>query len=292
MKKQTVLPDILSFFLTKIIIGIAVLVGLVFLIESAARPLLDKTNLSDNLKNGIMACMVITGTLAGYSILFKFIEKRKINELSLEGFWPYALTGLIIGFLLQSLFVLIAFFAGQFRIDHLNPLSFMIPSLIDALVAGFVAEIIILGVVFRLTEEKLGTTYTLVIFIILFAILHAGGRNANFISVSATAIQSGFMLSAAYIYLRNLWLPIVLHFAWDFTEPGIYGAINPGNSNIKSLFSSTLNGNALITGGPTGPQNSIQALILCLVAGYIFLWLARRKNNFLPFKLPSIHHTL
>jgi uncharacterized protein len=63
--------------------------------------------------------------------------------------------------------------------------------------------------------------------------------------------------------------------------PGIYGAINPGITLEKSLFKSKITGSELITGGHFGPGNSIQATIFCLIAELLFLWLAKRKNNFI-----------
>ena len=76
-------------------------------------------------------------------------------------------------------------------------------------------------------------------------------------------------------------MPVFLHFAWDFAEPGIYGGINPGITIEKSLFTSNFTGPELLTGGQFGPGNSIQAAMFCLIAGLIFLWLAKRKNNFI-----------
>src|SRR5436190_1085550 len=201
MKSQIALSKFLSFFLTKIIIGVSCIVGVVALVEWAGRPLVDKTRLSDNPKNII--------------------------------------------------------------------------------VAGFVAEILILGVIFRLIEEELGTIIALVILTLLFAVMHMNVKGANFLSVSSTAIQSGLLLSAAYVFSRSLWLPIFFHFAWDFAEPGVFGAINPGISIDQSLLTSKVDGPLILTGGQLGPQNSIQSLLLCSIVSLIFLWLAKQKNNFI-----------
>jgi len=79
-------------------------------------------------------------------------------------------------------------------------------------------------------------------------------------------------------------MPIFLHFAWDFAEPGIFGGINPSISIDKSLFTSKISGASILTGGQMGPQNSIQSLLFCLIAAIIFLWLAKQKNHFIkPF---------
>jgi hypothetical protein len=72
-----------------------------------------------------------------------------------------------------------------------------------------------------------------------------------------------------------------MHFAWDFAEPGIFGAINPGNSIEKSLFTCNVSGPDIFTGGPLGPDNSIESLLLCLMAGIFFLWLAWGGKNFI-----------
>jgi membrane protease YdiL (CAAX protease family) len=283
MGNNNLLNKILSFFLTKIIIGIAVIAGAVILIESALRPVLEKIKISDELINGIVGISEAAAAVFIYIFVFSLYEKRKITELSFSSFGRSANLGFFTGFFLQSLFIFVIFIAGSYGIIQVNPFSSMIPAFTMALTAGFVAEIIIIGIVFRLIELQFGTAVSLTIMIVLFIIAHSGVKDGNLISVLSTSINAGLLLPAAYVFARNLWLPIFIHFAWDFTEPGIYGAINPSISITKSLFESKISGSRLITGGPLGPQNSIQALIICLVLGFIFLRLAKRKNNIIPF---------
>ena len=146
------------------------------------------------------------------------------------------------------------------------------------------AEILIRGIFFRLTEEKLGTIVTLIICALIFAIMHLNVKGASILSVSSTAIEAGLLLSAGYIFSRSLWLAIFLHFAWDFAEPGVFGAINPGITIDQSLLTSKIEGPSILTGGQLGPQNSIQAFLLCTLASLVFLWMAKKKNNFIkPF---------
>jgi len=281
MNSQTFLQKIFSFFLTKIIIGIIIVVGSVALAEWAGRLFLDRTQSSDELKNAIIGISDAAIALLSYVLLFRFYEKRKIKELSAASLPKNACLGFSLGLFLQSSFILVIYLFGSYSISHVNPLSFLLPSFITALTAGFVAEILIRGIIFRLTEESLGTLIALIISILLFVVFHATVKGATFLSVFSTAIQAGFLFSATYIFSRSLWLPIFLHFAWDFAEPGIFGGINPGINLKQSLFNSNFNGSDLITGGKFGPGNSIEALLICLIAGFIFLWLARRKNNFI-----------
>ena len=90
------------------------------------------------------------------------------------------LIGFVTGFILQSLFILVIYLAGDYSINHVNPFSFLLPSFATALTAGFVGEIVIRGIFFRLTEEKLGTVLTLIICVLLFAIMHMSAKGNVF----------------------------------------------------------------------------------------------------------------
>ncbi len=284
MNQQTALPGILSFFLTRIIIGIAVVVGSVAFIEWSGRLLLDKTQLTDNSKNSIIAFADAAIALFSYILLFRSYEKRQISELRASLFGKNAITGFATGLVLQSLFILVIYINGGYSVISSNPVSFLIPAFAAAFTAGFVAELLIRGIFFRLIEEKLGTRISLLILTLLFGLLHINAHGATTLSVFTTAIQAGFLLSVVYVFTRSLWFPIFLHFAWDFAEPGIFGGINPGNRIEQSLLTSKVIGPALLTGGQAGPQNSIQSLLLCSFTGLLFYWLAKRKNKFIkPF---------
>lgn len=279
MNKQTTLQKAFHFFLTKMIVGIAVIVALVALVELLRSFLLDKTNLSSDTKAVTTAITEAITAVAAYIFLFRVYDKRQINELSRAKFINVAITGFLTGILLQTLFILVIYIAGTYSVVHVNPASTLIAPFAFALTAGFIAEIIMIGIVFRLLEKQTGTVIALSIFILLFAVLHIKTKGATFVSVSATAMQAGFMLPAAYVFSRSLWLPIFLHFGWDFAEPGIFGGINPSSSLTHGLLASKIAGNSLLTGGETGPQGSLTSLLLCLLLGFIFLVLARQKTN-------------
>jgi uncharacterized protein len=273
----------------KILAGIITVGGTVFLIQwiSGFFPL--KPPMNNELFFLIISIIQCVVSVWCYILIYRFFEKRQIIELSFESFLKSAIPGFLAGIVLQSLIILILYFAGGYLITRINPASFMLPALTAALTAGFVAEIIIRGIVFRLIERRLGTVLSICIMMLLFVILHMGGKGATILSVMAVSMQTGFLLSAVYVLTRNLWFPIFLHFAWDFAEPGIFGAINPGNSIEKSLFSCQVSGPDMLTGGSQGPVNSIQALLLCLLTGLFFLWLAkRRKQLILPYWNKSV----
>lgn len=280
--KHTQLQKILNFFVTKIIVGSGFIILLILSIESLRSILLDKTSLSNDIKALIVTIVEAFSATIGYFLIFRLYEKRQIHELRAKLFVSNASIGFLSGVLLQSLFVLFIYLGGTFLVISVNSPSVLVQPFAFALTAGFVAEIILIGVFFRLLEQQIGTALSLIAFIMLFAILHVNVKGATAISVGATAMQAGLLLPAAYVFSRNLWLPIFLHFGWDFAEPGIFGGINPSGSLTRGLLTSKIAGNPLLTGGPTGPQDSLPSLVLCLVSGLMLLLLAKRKNNLKP----------
>jgi membrane protease YdiL (CAAX protease family) len=284
MNNKNIFQKTAYFFLTRVIVGIGVIVGLIVFTEWFGHLLLDKTQLPDLTKTFIVNCTEILLALVGYVLLFRFYEKRKIEELKFSAFCKNAGSGFFTGFILQSLFIFVIYFLGNYSIIHLNPLSFILQGFIYALTAGFVAEILIIGVAFRMIEEKLGTVIALAIMGSLFVIMHSGVKDATILSVASTVVSAGILLPAVYVYTRSLWFPIFLHFAWDFAEPAIYGAINPSMHVDRSWIESNITGTTLVTGGKFGPQSSLQSVIFCSIAALIFLLLAKKKDNFIkPF---------
>lgn len=275
------LKKILYFPLTRIIIGILAVATVVFSGELLRNNIFNKTTLSRYQENTIIGFLQIIAATQVYIFVFKYLEKRKINELNLSNFFKDLFWGCIIGTGIQALAIFVLYLINNYSIEKTNPISFLIPGFISALVAGFVMEIILRGILFRIIEEYLGTVIACVLMALLFIFVHSRSEHATFLTVVTTTLQAGILLSALYVFNRNLWLPIFVHFAWDFAEPTIFGCINPGVSVGESLFTSKIAGPEILSGGLNGPGNSIQAALLCFLLSVLFLGLAKKKNNFI-----------
>jgi membrane protease YdiL (CAAX protease family) len=245
------------------------------------RMLLSNMHIHPYLIGFIVCILQITLALSAYTILYSRYEKRSITELNKNHLFKYAWQGFSLGFIIQSLTILLIFLAGGYIITRINPVTSLVPGFIDAVVAGFVAEIVLRGIVFRLLQETVGTIFTLILFFLFFYGMHAFGAKASILSGIATALQAGFLLSVVYVYSGSLWLPIFLHFAWDFAEPAVYSGINEGISESATLVTSKITGNVWLTGGQSGPGTSLQSAIFCLIAGLLFLYGMKKKGLFI-----------
>lgn len=270
---------ILHFSFTKILIGIIVCVGVVALGQEGLKNIFEFSALGQEYKNLIIGIIVAILAIASYTVLYKFYEKRKITELSVKGLSKNLFWGLVLGVLLQSLTIFVIYLNGGFSVISVNSFIFLIPSLTMAFTSAIFEEILLRGIIFRLIEEKLGSYIALAISALIFGALHLANPNSSIVAALGIAIQAGLLLGAAYIYSKNLWFPIALHFAWNFTQSGIFGASTSGHAISKSLLTTKIEGAELITGGQFGPEGSIQATLFCLIATIILLILSHRQNK-------------
>jgi len=217
--------------------------------------------------------------IVAYKFLYRKIENREVTEISVKGIAKNLMLGTLIGVVLQSLTVLVIYLNNGFHVVAVNPVSFIIIPFTVAFTVAIFEETLIRGIIFRIVEEKLGSYISLILSAIIFGALHLMNQESSFISAACIAVEGGLLLGAAYIYSRNLWLPIAIHFAWNFMQSGIFGAITSGNEKTNSLLSTQIKGSKLITGGEFGPEGTIQAILFCLLAAIVLMYLNVKRNK-------------
>ncbi|MEU9342841.1 type II CAAX endopeptidase family protein [Streptomyces sp. NPDC048278] len=149
--------------------------------------------------------------------------------------------------------------------------------------AAVTEELLFRGVLLRIVEQRFGTWIALTSTGVLFGMMHLLNKDATVWGALAIAIEAGGMLGAAYVATRTLWLPIGLHFGWNFAESGIFGTEVSGSGGTqKGLLDATTSGAELVTGGQFGPEASVYSVLLGLLVTVAFLWLARRRGHVVP----------
>ena len=277
MKTITKKQRILNAPLTRILLGLILCFIAFILAQQVTGKILDFTSLDKNFRNLIKGIIASAAVIFAYIYFFKKYEKRTIIEFSNKGIAKYIITGVIIGVLLQCLTILIIIINGSFEIVSVNPISDMIIPFTVAFSVAIFEEILIRGIIFRIMEEKLGSYISILITAIIFGALHLANPNSTLLSGLCVGIEAGFLMGAAYIYARNLWFPIAIHFAWNFMQSGIFGAITSGNKKTSSLLTTKITGSQLFTGGAFGPEGTIQAIIFCSLASIALLILSGNK---------------
>ena len=273
--KQKLLPNPF----VRIILGLLVCFAAFIVMQNIVAKLLGLTSLDKDFRNLIKGIMASVAVIIAYTFFYRKIEKRAVSEMSVKGIVKNLMLGTLIGVILQSLTVLVIYLYNGFHVVAVNPVSFIIIPFTVAFTVAIFEEILIRGIIFRIGEEKLGSYISLVLSAIIFGALHLMNPESSIISATCIAVEGGLLLGAAYIYSKNLWLPIAIHFAWNFMQSGIFGAITSGNEQTNSLFTTKITGPALITGGAFGPEGTIQAILFCLIATIIFMYLNVKRNK-------------
>ncbi|WP_343612995.1 type II CAAX endopeptidase family protein [Flavobacterium sp.] len=278
METLTRKQKIFNFPVVKILLALLTFMAVVIIGQQIAAKLLALTPLDKDYRNLLKGLFVSFSCIFSYILFFKKYDKRTITEFATKGLAKNLLIGISIGFILQSCTILVMYLNGNYSIVNINPVSFILIPFTIMFTVAIIEEILVRGIIFRIVEEKLGSYISLTISSVLFGILHLANPHGTLIS-GICITMAGFMLGAAFIFSRNLWFPIALHFAWNFTQSGIYGAITSGNEKTNSLLEAKIQGPEFITGGEFGPEGSIQAIVFCALGTILLLALSRKQNK-------------
>jgi membrane protease YdiL (CAAX protease family) len=133
-----------------------------------------------------------------------------------------------------------------------------------------------------LIERWAGSLVALGLSALLFGGLHFDNAGAGLWPVLALMLGPGFALGAAYLATGRLWLPIGLHFGWNFGQSGLFGLLDSGTS-FPSVIDASIAGPYWLTGGAFGPEASLPGLAIWLLLGVFLLTRAHRRGRLVPF---------
>jgi membrane protease YdiL (CAAX protease family) len=220
--------------------------------------------------------------------LFRIIlDHRSFNSIgfSLDKNGPHAGAGFFLGILLLCAGTCILFFSKNLAWTDINFngnelfISFGLMVII-----AFAEEIVFRGYILNNLLDSVNKWLALLATSLIFALAHVD--NPGFSIVAAINIfLAGILLGVNYIYTRNLWFGILLHFTWNFFEGPILGYDVSGQP-LQSLFQHEIQGSEWITGGRFGFEGSLVATPLCILAIAALIWVYQRKYILLPGRLP------
>ncbi|MBS0656824.1 MAG: CPBP family intramembrane metalloprotease [Verrucomicrobia bacterium] len=228
---------------------------------------------------------IVALAIAGFAVYRAygtFIEQRPVSELALTGLGRELGLGLLIGFVLYATCELVLMALGIYRIQGLNPVSFMIPAIAMALSSGVYEELLFRGVLFRSIESWFGSWAGLVVSALVFGLTHLMNPQATMEGALFIAVEAGILLAATVMLTRRLWLGIGFHVAWNYTQSAIFSGIVSGNEPAQGLIRSTMRGPEWLTGGKFGVESSILALVLCTTTGIVLAVMAKRRGKIVP----------
>ena len=197
----------------------------------------------------------------------KIIDRRSFDSIgfSIDKNGVHAGTGFFLGILLLCSGTCILYFTKNLQWTDIsfNGNDLFISFGLMVIVA-FYEEIVFRGYILNNLLESANKWLALFISAIVFALAHLA--NPDFSVVGAVNIfLAGLLLGLNYIYTKNLWFGIALHFTWNFLQGPLLGYEGSG-MQLQSLLQHHVQGNELITGGKFGFEGSLVASLVCVMA--------------------------
>jgi len=231
-----------------------------------------------------LALGVVTAVLAilVYAWVVRRTERRTPAEVARAGAVARTTRGVLIGFAMFAAVIVNIALLGGYHVHGLGSVSGAAGLFGFMAAAAVTEELFFRGVLFRIVEERTGTWIALLLTGLVFGLMHLFNPDASLWGAIAIAIEAGFMLAACYAATRNLWVPIGLHFGWNFAAGGIFSVVVSGNGTSKGLLDATMSGPAVLTGGDFGPEASLYTVAAGLLLTAVFMWLAHRRGHIFP----------
>ena len=240
--------------------------------------LLQFLALADNDLHPIAITLAVAAVLGLYALGVKLMEGHWPRDLGLGKLLPHTMLGWLIGFVYMTLVSSTIVALGNATVDVRGTVWEEICWwLLVFLTVAVGEEMIFRGIIFRQIDERWNTWTALIVSALLFGFIHLPNNGATWWSSLAIAIEAGLMLGAAYKWSGSLWLPIGIHWAWNFTQGNVFGASVSGNVAGGSLLEMQVNGPDIITGGDFGPEASIVAVTLGIIYTLVFLFTWNRR---------------
>lgn len=128
-------------------------------------------------------------------------------------------------------------------------------------------EMLFHGYAFQLLIRSLGAFATILPASLIFGLAHRGNQNVSNLGVFNTVLW-GVLLGYAYWRTKGLWLPIGLHFGWNFTLP-LFGVNLSGFTMGVMGYALHWRAGDLWSGGGYGPEGSVLTTAIVVVLFFV-----------------------
>ncbi len=223
--------------------------------------------------------IVYAGLSLSTFVMLKFIDERPFNSVGLTfkaSTVKDSLLGTGLGLGMMTIIFAAEYSAGWVVIEYRDLSTAEIlgiagNSFLLYVIVGYGEEMLFRGYILQALAEGTNKITALIIFSVIFGFMHSGNPNVTIFAI-VNIILAGVWLSIAYFKTQALWLPIGLHFGWNFTQGFIYSfPVSSTTSFNEQIGTAIVSGPEWLTGGNFGPEGGAMATIVIL-GGSFFLW--------------------
>ncbi|GAA2286075.1 type II CAAX endopeptidase family protein [Streptomyces atrovirens] len=217
--------------------------------------------------------------VAVYWYVMRRVARRSTPEIARSGAGREVLLGggIGLGFILVSALLITAFGGYSFTWAGDGFMSVVWTAVVVQIGAAVTEELLFRGLALQALEQLWGSRAAIAITSLFFGVAHLGAQGANAWSGLAIALEAGVLLGAAFLWRRNIWFVVGLHFAWNTTEQ-LLGIPVSGHAP-EGLFTVDVHGSDLLTGGGFGLEASIMPVLMGVAIAVPMLVRAHRNGG-------------
>ncbi|MEO5937876.1 MAG: CPBP family glutamic-type intramembrane protease [Sphingomonas sp.] len=227
------------------------------------------------------AVIGVIALVAVYWVAVRLGERRAVPELDLRAAPLELVVGLGMGGALLAAIVGAQWLFGWVIIAP-KPIDSVALALRDSIRSGVVEELILRLIVFRLLWRAFGIWPALTGAAILFGVLHLANPDSGLFAAVCLIAGEGVGI-ALYLITGRIWASIGMHAGWNFTQGWILGAAVSGMTEIAGgplALRPAKGASELLSGGGFGPEASVAALVVSLLASAALLYMAWTRGSF------------
>jgi len=148
-----------------------------------------------------------------------------------------------------------------------------------SLLVGFTEEFAFRGYVLRTLTQGVGFWPAAFCTSAVFGAMHGANHGETLIGLGQDG-AAGLLFCLGLRLTKSLWWSIGFHGGWDYAENFIFGTHDSGSSCYGTLLNFAPRGNVYFSGGLTGPEGSVFAVgVLLLAAAAAWQVFAPHRTN-------------
>lgn len=217
--------------------------------------------------------------IAGISLMFWYIEKKKIQVLTIYKPVRSCVIGTGFGVLWIGLTFLSMILLGVLRIESINAVSMLGLWIFSAFVNTIMQEILVRGYLYQVIKAKHNIVVATVVSSTLFTLMHGSAFEAGIVPVF-NVLSMSLLMTIVLEYTKSLIAPIIMHFLWNSIGAIILGGVSLAD-DYPHLLTAIFSGNELLSGGIYKMEGSLIVSVINVVLVSCFYFLERRKGQIL-----------
>ena len=242
------------------------------------------------------AVVVLLEILAIYKLMTAVFEQRPLGSVGLafhRCWWKEFAHGFAVAAVMILTLAVLEWVGGFVEFTPAREPLLRVASLplVVLSVAAINEEAIFRGYPFQRLVESLTPAGAILVSSAGFGLVHLGNPHHTWFSTANTMLV-GIPLAIAYLRTRSLWMPIGIHFTWNFFMGFLLGLPLSGISIPVSVLEASVHGPAWVTGAEYGPEGGMVAtLVIVAATGYLLfskrIYTSEEMKNLVLGPLPA-----